>query len=152
MGEKQKRRNGVELTPAEVEEMVYSLTPEQEKALESLLSGKNITAAAAAAGLARQTVSGWVNHDPIFIAAYNRRRQQLNDWFDDRLRSLAEQAFTVVEEEMAPGQENRLAAARIVLRSFLTLRQPPSLTTPQGVENDQKRKAYDTTLSGLLPI
>jgi hypothetical protein len=53
--------------------------------------------------LARQTVSGWVNHDPIFIAAYNKRRQQLNDWFDDRLRSLAEQTFTVVEEEMAPG-------------------------------------------------
>lgn len=150
MGEKQKKRNGADLTPAEVEEMMYSLTPEQEKAIESLLSGKNITAAAAAAGLARQTVSGWINHDPVFIAAYNRRRQQLNDWFDDRLRSLAEQAFTVVEEEMAPGQENRLAAARIVLRSFLALRQPPSLATPLAVESQKKRDDHDALWQGII--
>jgi len=73
------------------------LSLEQLNAIEHLLQGKSDRAVAEAAGVARQTVWEWRNHDPLFIAELNRQRSEL--WWDarERLKSLANRALDVVE-------------------------------------------------------
>jgi len=51
----------------------YELTPQQAAAIDLLLSGQSVTAAAEAIGVERETLSRWRNHDPAFIAAFNER-------------------------------------------------------------------------------
>ena len=53
----------------------YELEADQAAALDLLLSGQTVTAAAAAVGVARETVSRWRNTDPAFQAAYNAALQ-----------------------------------------------------------------------------
>jgi hypothetical protein len=50
----------------------WSLPPAQTQALASLLRGETVTAAAAAANVARETVHRWLRDDPIFQAEWNR--------------------------------------------------------------------------------
>ena len=45
-----------------------TISPAQWLALEALVSGGSITKAATEAGVARETVSRWVHHDPVFLA------------------------------------------------------------------------------------
>src|SRR5215468_9438272 len=58
----------------------WTLTPQQETAVDLLVSGKTVTDTATAVEVTRQTVSEWLNHHPGFQAALNRRRQEL--WSD----------------------------------------------------------------------
>ena len=44
------------------------ISPAQWLAMEALVSGGSITKAATEAGVARETVSRWVHHDPVFLA------------------------------------------------------------------------------------
>jgi hypothetical protein len=67
------------------EPKTYELTPDQAKALDLLLAGQTITAAAAAVGVARETVSRWRNDDPAFKAAYNAALQSAYDAGQTRL-------------------------------------------------------------------
>ena len=53
------------------------LTPTQSAAIDHLATGSSVTDAAKAANVTRQTVSGWLNHDPTFQAALNSRRTEL---------------------------------------------------------------------------
>src|SRR5262245_19158917 len=107
----------IEISQAETTEIeTYAITPQQEVVIEHLLTGKSVTGAAAAAQLGRTTVSGWLNHDPVFIAAFNRRLQQHIAWFDQRLRSLAEKAFEAIEGELdVPSR--RLDAAKFIVKT-----------------------------------
>src|SRR5437762_7586356 len=54
-----------------------TLSEPQEKALEALLGGATVTEAAAAAGVTRQTVSGWQNQDAEFAAELQNRLAEL---------------------------------------------------------------------------
>ena len=49
-----------------------TISPAQEMAIAALIRGATVTDAATEAGVSRQTVSEWRNHDPEFIAALNR--------------------------------------------------------------------------------
>lgn len=51
----------------------FKLSPQQAAAVDLLLSGQSVTAAAEAIGVERETLSRWRNHDPAFIAAFNER-------------------------------------------------------------------------------
>ena len=64
------------------------LTPQQQTGVDPLVSGKTLTDAAVALGVTRETVSGWVNHHPPFLAALNARRQEASDGMVDTLRGL----------------------------------------------------------------
>ena len=57
----------------------YALEADQAAALDLLLAGQTVTAAAAAVGVARETVSRWRNNDPAFQAAYNAALQSAYD-------------------------------------------------------------------------
>ena len=87
----------------------WTLTPQQETAVDLLASGKTVTDTAAAVEVTRQTVSEWLNHHPGFQAALNSRRQELWAGMTDALRNLLPQAVEVLKHELEG--EARLQAA-----------------------------------------
>ena len=62
------------MTKADTEQWI--LTPQQERAVDLLASGKTVTDAAEALGVARQTVSEWLNHSTDFQETLAKIRQQ----------------------------------------------------------------------------
>jgi hypothetical protein len=78
----------------------WTLTPQQETAVDLLASGKTVTDTAKAIEVTRQTVSEWLNHHPGFEAALNRRRQELWNGMADTLRGLLPKAMDVLQHEL----------------------------------------------------
>ena len=93
----------------------WTLTPQQETAVDLLASGKTVTDTATAVEVTRQTVSEWLNHHPGFQAALNSRRQELWIGMTDALRGLLPKALEVIEREL--GGETPLPAAVHVLKA-----------------------------------
>ena len=91
-----------------------AMTPQQERAIEALTAGASITDAATTVGVARQTVSGWLNHHHGFKAALNARRDELRQSTVDRLRTLLLKAVDVLEQAVA---QNSIPAAVHVLKA-----------------------------------
>src|SRR6516164_10657009 len=77
-----------------------ALQVSQEKAIAALLAGATVTAAAAKAGVARQTVHRWLSDDPAFIAEYNLARREMAEAVGQALRLLAAQAVTVLKRTL----------------------------------------------------
>ena len=121
------------------EPKVYELTPDQAAALELLLSGQNITAAAAAVGVARETVSRWRNSDPTFQAAYNAALQSAYEanqkkLIDARGKALDRLAVMVDSEDQAIA----FKAAAALLR--VEVDRPKGYTDPVDIEKWQMFK------------
>jgi hypothetical protein len=93
----------------------WTLTPQQETAVDLLVSGKTVTDTAAAVEVTRQTVSEWLNHHPGFQAALNRRRQELWVGMTDTLWGLLPKALEVLKSELE--SETPLPAAVHVLKA-----------------------------------
>jgi hypothetical protein len=93
----------------------WTLTPQQETAVDLLASGKTVTDTAVAVDVTRQTVSEWLNHHPGFQAALNRRRQELWVGMTDSLRGLLPKALEVLKHELEG--EQPLPAAVHVLKA-----------------------------------
>ena len=114
----------------------YELSAEQVTALDLLLAGQTITAAAAAVGVARETVSRWRNSDANFQAAYNAALQSAYDaaaarLLDARARAVERLAALVDAEDEATA----LRAAAALLR--VGVERPEGPTTAAGVERRQ---------------
>lgn len=112
------------------------LTPDQAAALDLLLAGQTVTAAAAAVGVARETVSRWRNNDPAFQAAYNAALQSLYDAGQARLleaRGKALDRLAALVDSKTP--DIALKAAAILLR--IDAPRPGGPTTAAGVERQQ---------------
>lgn len=73
------------------------LTIEQQKAIETLLTGASDREAAEAVGVNRETVTKWRLYHPAFQAELNYRRQELYEGNADKLRSLVPEAVIVLE-------------------------------------------------------
>jgi len=115
---------------------VYELTPDQAAALELLLAGQTITAAAAAVGVARETVSRWRNEDPAFQAAYNaalRSAYEANQkkLIDARAKALDRLAALVDSQD----QGIALKAAAALLR--VDVEQPKGRTNAADIDRWQ---------------
>lgn len=54
-----------------------SLSARQEIAMTEVLAGKADKQTAKAAGVTRETISRWKNHDPHFQAEYNKRLREI---------------------------------------------------------------------------
>ena len=93
----------------------WTLTPQQETAVDLLASGKTITDTATAVEVTRQTVSEWLNHHPGFQAALNSRRQELWIGMTNTLRGLLPKALEVLKSELEG--EHPLPAAVHVLKA-----------------------------------
>jgi hypothetical protein len=86
-----------------------ALTVAQESAIDCLIGGATDAEAAEAVGVQRQTVNGWKNHDPAFIAALNTRRADLWGHSADRLRALVPRALTALEHALDTNADPRVA-------------------------------------------
>ncbi|MBA2446911.1 MAG: hypothetical protein H0V51_02675 [Chloroflexi bacterium] len=91
------------------------LTHEQQAALEALLLGQTVTAAAGIAGVARTTLHRWLRDDDTFAAAYNAHRAELRDAASARLLGLADKALAALERGLDDGDTR---AAGVVLRGL----------------------------------
>ena len=93
------------------------LSQEQMNSIEHLLQGRSDRSVAEAVGVSRQTVWEWRNNDPLFIAELNRQRVELWSEARERLKSLANRALDVVENQLDSGDPKAaLAAAKYVLQ------------------------------------
>ena len=114
----------------------YELEADQAAALDLLLAGQTVTAAAAAVGVARETVSRWRNNDPNFQAAYNAALKSAYDattarLLDARARAVERLAALVDSKDEATA----LKAAAALLR--VKVPKPGGPTTAAGVERQQ---------------
>jgi hypothetical protein len=146
----------------------WTLTPQQETAVDLLASGQTVTDTAMAIDVTRQTVSEWLNHHPGFQAALNRRRQELWVGMTDTLRGLLPKALEVLKSELEG--ETLLPAAVHVLKAcglYGGVRAPVGETDLQAialaqqlaedarahaaedVENTIKRRGFDRMLRAL---
>ena len=94
------------------------LTPQQETAVNLLLAGKTDSEVAETIGKTRTTVNVWRNHNPLFIATLNDRRQQMWGTQLSRLNTLASEAVDVLQEGLADEDiKVRLLAAIHILKA-----------------------------------
>ena len=113
-----------------------SLTSTQEKAMQAILSGETVTAAAKTARVNRTTVHRWLN-DPDFLAALNSYRSELRDAQHHRLARLASKAIDVAEQALEDGD---IRTALAVLRGIglLAGQVPPAgPTNSDQIRHDQ---------------
>ena len=127
----------------------WTLSPQQETAVDLLASGKTVTDTAQAIDVTRQTVSEWLNHHPGFEAALNGRRQELWGGMTDTLRGLLPKALEVLKGELEG--EQPLPAAVHVLKAcgLYGLPIPTGATDPQTIALEQQRKTLDQCLTSL---
>jgi hypothetical protein len=75
---------------------LQTISPAQSLALGVLVSGGSVTKAAQQAGVARETVSRWLHHDPVFIAEMQNARAELASQTRCALEALGMQAVGVL--------------------------------------------------------
>ncbi len=87
----------------------------QERAIELLLSGANVTESAKAAGVARETVHRWMKDDWDFIAAWNRAKRELAEVASARLFAVSAKAAENIARAVEAGD---LRMSLLVLKGF----------------------------------
>jgi hypothetical protein len=86
------------------------LRREQELALELLILGHSDIDIAQNLGVRRETIWRWKHRDPTFRAALHERRATVTDAAAERLRSLLDQAVSVVQKSLSsPEADPKLA-------------------------------------------
>jgi phage-related tail protein len=124
----------------------YALEADQAAALDLLLAGQTVTAAAAAVGVARETVSRWRNNDPAFQAAYNAAMQSVYEAGQARLleaRGKAVERLAALVD--SPNTNFALKAAALLLR--VPVLPPAGDVDPAAIEADQALTQVFTRLS-----
>ena len=121
----------------------YELTPDQAAALDLLLSGQTITAAAAVVGVTRETVSRWRNSDPTFQAAYNAAIQSAYEANQKKLIDARGKALDLLAS-MVDSDDPAIAfkAAAALLR--VDVPQPKGRTNPADLERWQGLANFST--------
>jgi transposase len=90
------------------------LSPQQAAAADLLATGANVTDAAAAVQVSRQTVSEWLHHNEDFQVALNSRQQDLWQGYVERLRSLIPKAMDTLEVAVSDEKQDVAAAVQIL--------------------------------------
>jgi DNA-binding CsgD family transcriptional regulator len=96
-------------------EQDITLQPEQEQAIALILTGQTDQAIGEAVGVTRQTVNGWRNHNPDFMAVLNQRRAAIWEAHVERLRGMAAGALDVLADAVGLSfvHVRKWAAARL---------------------------------------
>jgi len=81
----------------------------QQNAIDVLILGGTDAEAATAAGVTRQTICGWRNHDAEFQATLNAARAALWSAAADQLRGLVPVALSVLAEALAERPDPKVA-------------------------------------------
>lgn len=113
---------------------VSTTSPAQEVAITALIRGATVKDAAAEAGVSRQAVSGWKNHDPAFIALLNQRRHDVWSQVEDQLRSIHIKALDVISRELdgPSGAGVAIETMKVLARMNVTPTRPTTATEVAG--------------------
>jgi hypothetical protein len=111
------------------------LTDAQRRAIQRLVSGESATAAAASAGVHRQTVHRWLRDDPAFRAAFHGWQVAATEHAKARLLALADAAVTTVANAVTSG-DTRTALVILKAQGLLTPPTPGS-TDPHHIARQQ---------------
>ncbi len=111
------------------------LTPAQRRAIQRLASGESATAAAASAGVHRQTLHRWLREDAAFRAAFHAWQAAAAEDARARLLALADAAVTAVAAAITAG-DTRTALAILKGQGLLTPPEPGP-TDPDHVARQQ---------------
>lgn len=111
------------------------LSNSQFLAMDILLTGGSHREAAEAAGVARTTVTEWVNHRDLFRSELERRRYERVEEVNDRVYSLVTRSLGVVEEYLDSG-DLRAALGLLRLVPKAALHRPPTLPPTTGQHED----------------
>jgi hypothetical protein len=123
-----------------------ALPVQQERAIAALLTGASVTAAAAKAGIARQTLHRWLSDDAAFIAGYNLARRELADAVNQSLRSLSVQSVKVLRRALTSSKTPAAVRVRAAVEVLKMTAAPPAGLTDVGEamievgRRDQKRR------------
>ena len=113
-----------------------NLTIQQETALHALLNGASQQQASTQAGVARTTVTNWINHCVPFIQELNRQRNERTNLLIEHGTRVAQKALTTVENAIEEG-DSKLAMAYLSALGLPTVvqlsRSRPE--TPMSVES-----------------
>jgi hypothetical protein len=90
------------------------LSIEQHNAIDLLILGHTDQAVAEQIGVARETICRWRNENPYFMAELNRRRKDMWQTAQERLRGLVGKAIDILEQALQPDD---VKAAVTVLRA-----------------------------------
>jgi hypothetical protein len=110
------QRHGLDNTPLprlneDGTERQIILGEPQRLAMEWLMGGGSITEAGQYAGVSRQTVSQWLNHDEDFRALFEQWQQQVREINHARLMALSEAALETVAVAVREKRDPKLAVA-----------------------------------------
>ena len=106
----------------------------QSIAIDTLISGATHREAAQAAGVQRSTVTGWCNHNIVFIAEWNQRRRQRLAASGERLHQTMSAALDTLAASINGGDtDTALGLIRLVGVEHLLRAARPGPTTPLGV-------------------
>ena len=128
-------------TKPDKKRQVIEVRPEQDAALMVLLRGGSDQEAAAAAGVTRQTVNEWRNHDAQFCAELNRRRALVWGAYQDQLRALAVEALAVLGDQLRgsdPAVSRQIALT--LFRSVGDQLTPTGATDPDRIDIAWRRE------------
>jgi hypothetical protein len=123
-----------------------ALPVSQQRAIAALLAGAGVTAAAAKAGVARQTVHRWLSDDPIFITSYNLARREMADAVNQSLRLLAAQSVKVLRRALTSSKTPAAVKVRAAVEVLRMTAAPPDGPTDvheariEVSRRDQKRR------------
>jgi len=120
------------------------LTPQQEAAIAALVAGKTPSEADAAAQAVAGSTAAWLDKDPRFVAALNRRRQELWDAHAQRLAALRGKALDVLENMLDTSADPNalLKAAGMIVKAAGAQERPTGPTTPAGAEREQTLRLW----------
>jgi hypothetical protein len=91
-----------------------TLSIEQHNAIDILILGHTDQEVAEQIGVARETICRWRNENPYFMAELNRRRKDVWQTAQERLRGLVGKAIDILEKALQPDD---VKAAVTVLRA-----------------------------------
>ena len=135
------------------------LSAAQKLAIASLVSGATDQEAGKAAGVSRETVSRWKNHNPHFQAALNKLQQQVWEGHRTKLLGVVSAAIETIEEAV----KNNPAIAMKILEKCqgLDVIQPPSgptsaeeilLAMARALAEQELASKREKENAGQLPI
>ncbi len=145
--------------PTKADKSGHVLSVEQRNAIDLLVTGKTDAETADVVGVSRQTVCGWRNHHPGFIAAMNTRRAEVWGTSTDRLRALLPKALDCLEGAITGETPDWKAAAKVVELAGLHRHEPaaPNLgalsfgaTDVEGVIEAEVRKCRRDHVADFL--
>ena len=128
-----------------------NLTVQQETALHALLNGASQQQASIQAGVARTTVTNWVNHFIPFIQEMNRQRNERRKLLGEHSLRVAERALEVVEDAINQG-DSKLALQYLSSLDLQGIVEPRKALpeTPLAVTGHLAHQLQDQIISDSL--